>query len=116
MKMEIALTMLASLFVAACYVVGSLLANRCKLQEEIADKDRQIGSLKRDLKMYEIQIDDIMHVDNSIPEGCIRGPYCEACAFVKRYHVPNELGKLRLVTLCGKGASCDCFIERGETK
>ena len=115
--MHIAWRILIGLIPACCYIAVVSNAHR-RLKNEIEQKDREIKQLKYDLKSYECQIDTIMNVDNSIPEGCMQGPYCEACAFVKHYYVPSNqpgIGR-RLLTLCGKGMACDCFVEKGEEK
>lgn len=114
--MSITLRIVLGLFVVLCMAMGRTLAMYSRLKNEVTDKDKQIRSLKGDLKTYESQIEAIMNVNNSIPEGCMQGPYCEACTFVKHYSVPAGHGEYIRLSLCGKGVSCDCFIEKGETK
>lgn len=81
------------------------------LEWEIRSKDREIEELKRVIDNNEVKFKEIERLTNSAPEGCVSGPWCKACQFVRVFHTKSfESLYLNSIYCCGKGESCKHFI------
>lgn len=63
------------------------------------------------------KLKEITKLEDSIPEGCEKGPWCKACEFVRTYHYTEYYGaygghSLETIYTCSKGKSCKNFIQK----
>lgn len=84
-----------------------------KLRETEWDRDRYI-SKAAELKM---KLDEVSKLEESIPEGCEKGPWCKACEFVRTFHYTEYYGpygghSLETIYTCSKGKSCKNFVQK----
>ena len=84
-----------------------------KLRETELDRDRYIS------KAAELadKLKAVSELEESIPEGCTKGPWCKACEFVKTYYYTEYYGaysghSLETIYVCSKGESCKNFIQK----
>lgn len=96
-----------------------------KLNLEINELRREIIDLECDKKKLKITVNDLENAIDSmtkltdtIPEDCKQGEWCKACEFVKEYQISQFRGGgvWSYVTryMCGKGESCQHFVQRKE--
>lgn len=85
------------------------------LQEELERVTQERDLYKLTFDSYERKIDAMSKLEESIPEGCERGPWCKACEFVRTFHLINRstygYHTTTVAYVCGKGASCAQFLQ-----
>ncbi len=85
-----------------------------KLHETELDRDRYI-SLAANLEM---KLEAVSKLEESIPEGCEKGPWCRACEFCRTFHytsglsLPGYPGRKNVIYTCSKGESCKNFVQK----
>jgi hypothetical protein len=87
-----------------------------ELEEKLAkaeeSRDKYIGQAAR----LDVIFQEMEELKETIPEDCVRGPWCEACEFVKRYYYTEHYGLgshyTRTAYVCGKGKSCNNFVQK----
>ena len=83
------------------------------LEAQIVKKDREIARLEDLLANHEIRFKKMEKTMESTPEDCKPGEYCRACHFGKAYTMyDRHFRNIRSVYLCGKGGSCDHFVQK----
>lgn len=84
-----------------------------QLEAQIAMKDREIARLEDLLAGHEIRFEKMEKTMKSTPEDCKPGEYCRACHFGEAYTMyDRHFHNIRSVYLCGKGGSCDHFVQK----
>ena len=83
-----------------------------KLYDTELERDKYIGkAAELDAKLREIG-----RLEEMVPADCVKGPWCEACEFVRMFHYSKYYGYkckgLETIHVCGKGASCKNFVQR----
>lgn len=83
-----------------------------KLYDTELERDKYIGkAAELDAKLREIG-----RLEESVPTDCVKGPWCEACEFVRTFHYRKYYGHSNYSTncmyVCGKGESCKNFVQR----
>lgn len=93
--------------------------NRKKVAEQarrIEDLERKNNNLVDEIAALKIKFDEMAELEESVPSDCVRGPWCQACEFVKTYsyHHHYGFGQWDTVTAyrCGKGESCKNFVQK----
>ena len=84
---------------------------KMKLWETECERDKY----RADVRILTEKLEDANKYIDSTPENCTRGPWCKACEFVKTYHYTERYGfgsySVEPIYVCGKGKSCECFVE-----
>lgn len=83
-----------------------------RLYKEIENLKKENNDLKKAIDIYDLKLAEAEKYIDYPPSGCTRGPWCEACGFVKHFYVRHPLYSTRTITVCGKGESCKNFVER----
>lgn len=86
-----------------------------ELEEVVKNQLSKIRSLEQDIKIYQAKFEEFTELNNTMPEECKRGLYCDACMYQRTLHYyvgvwPND--ECRTMYLCGKGMVCPGFAER----
>lgn len=92
-------------------------------RKKVAELERQVQELERknhnlidENAALKMKFDQMAELEESVPSDCVRGPWCQACEFVKTYsyHQHYGLGQWHSVTayMCGKGESCKNFVQK----
>lgn len=84
-----------------------------KLHETELDRDRYISKAAE----FETKLEALSELEETIPEGCEKGPWCKACEFVRTYHYTEYYGhygghSLETIYTCSKGESCKNFVQK----
>lgn len=84
-----------------------------KLHETELERDRYISKSAE----LAVKLDEVSKLEETIPEGCEKGPWCKACEFVRTFHYTEYYGaygghSLETVYACGKGKSCKNFAQK----
>lgn len=66
------------------------------------------------------KFDTMVELEESKPEDCVRGPWCESCSFVRTFTRTERYGfgehYHTTAYVCGKGKSCGHFVQKKEEK
>ena len=85
------------------------------LEDKLRLKDCEIERLKKELTCFTKEVIDLSRLVSNTPDDCVRGEWCKACEFGKKYLVldpqcracfPHE------IYICTKGESCKNFIQK----
>ena len=85
-----------------------------KLRETEQERDRYISKAAE----LEVRLREISKLEETIPEGCEKGPWCKACEFVRTFHYTRGLSlpgypKIsNVIYTCSKGESCKNFVQK----
>jgi hypothetical protein len=84
-----------------------------KLHETELDRDRYMSKAAE----LAVKLDEVSKLEESIPEGCVKGPWCKACEFSKTIHYSEHYGynsysSLVTMYVCSKGKSCENFVQK----
>lgn len=84
-----------------------------KLHETEQDRDRYISKAAE----LEMKLREISRLEESIPEGCEKGPWCKACEFCRTFHYTGGISlsgyrSMNVIYTCSKGESCKNFIQK----
>lgn len=78
-----------------------------KLEEKLRDSERLVDLYINKAAELTVELEKVAKLEETIPEDCVKGPWCKACEFVKTIqYVTNR------VYVCGKGASCRNFVQK----
>lgn len=82
--------------------------------EKVRDENSELKSM---LVKAEHELKLVLTLKDAIPEGCTPGLYCEACEFAKKYYYHSwgyraNRNTMITGTICGKGESCQHFIQK----
>ena len=92
-------------------------------KKKVADLEVKLAMLEDkyrrqswDLDEYKEKLKQMSELAETVPTDCVRGPWCQACEFVKTFHYNESygLGGYSTITayVCGKGESCKHFIQK----
>lgn len=92
-------------------------------KKKVAELERELAATRKSRDEYMRRASDyatefiaMSELKETIPEDCVRGPWCEACEFVKTFHVSHYYGfvesDVRTAYVCGKGKSCNNFVQK----
>ena len=113
MKEEILGLIIIGLVIAVCLLWLNLRDRSNKLEEKEHDifllKGERAKLQDEQDKMVKI-IDEMRKNKESTPEGCSLGPWCQSCAWVKRYYKFISLKEGGVYDFyCGKAEDCKQF-------
>lgn len=83
-----------------------------KLRETECDRDMYMS------KVAELsdKLAAVSELEETIPEGCTKGPWCKACEFVRTFHYTMSYGRnfssKEIIYACSKGESCKNFVQK----
>lgn len=87
-----------------------------ELEKKLAASEKNRNDLLCQVASYKKRFEELGEFEESIPEDCVRGPWCEACEFVKTFHVTRYYGfghsQIETAYICGKGKSCNNFVQK----
>lgn len=84
-----------------------------KLRETEYDRDRYISKAAE----LATNLEEVTKLEETIPEGCEKGPWCKACEFVRTFHYIEHYGaysgrSIKTIYACSKGKSCTNFVQK----
>lgn len=84
-----------------------------KLHTTELERDKYISKAAE----MEVTLEEVSKLEESIPEGCTKGPWCRACEFAKTIHYIEYRGghgfdSLGTIYVCSKGKSCENFVQK----
>ena len=88
-----------------------------ELEKELEYTQKELDKYKDKLIYIKKQFEEVTELQETIPEGCTKGPWCKACEFAKEityvehYH---GIGFCSSITayVCSKGKSCENFVQK----
>jgi hypothetical protein len=91
-------------------------------RKKLAELQNTISELRAERDRYkmctaelESKFEKMGELEETVPDGCVRGPWCKACEFVKTFHHVEYVGFGQHTTVtayaCGKGKSCSNFVQ-----
>ena len=92
-------------------------------RKKVAELQKTISELRAERDRYKISTESLERkfealgeLEEAVPDGCVRGPWCKACEFVKTFHHIEYVGFCQRKTVtayaCGKGKSCTNFVQK----
>lgn len=88
------------------------------LQKELDRVTHERDMYKLTIDSYERKIDAMSKLEESMPEDCVRGPWCKSCEFVRTFHLINQslygYHSATVAYVCGKSESCAHFLQMKE--
>ena len=92
-------------------------------KKRIAELERELADVKYERDKYIQKVADttdkfeeMAKLQDSEPEGCVRGSWCKACEFARTFHYTEYYGMGHSYThtayMCSKGKSCDHFVQK----
>ncbi len=92
-------------------------------RKRIKELERKLYAAERDRDRYSREAAELAveframgELKETVPEDCVRGPWCEACEFVKKYYYVHEYGlgmsNTKAGYMCSKGKSCNNFVQK----
>ena len=96
-----------------------------RLRSVINDYNNEKYELMCDIRTLTANINELekallrfTELEDATPEDCKRGEWCKACEFavcrLVRVQHPNFATRYHTVYMCGKGESCQHFVQRKE--
>lgn len=84
-----------------------------KLHQTELERDRYISKAAE----LTVKLSEVSKFEESIPEGCEKGPWCKACEFCRTVHYTEHYGaygynSLETIYTCSKGKSCKNFVQK----
>lgn len=87
-----------------------------ELERELAATRKSRDEYMRRAAEYATVFAGMETLEETVPKDCVRGPWCEACEFVKTFYVSHYYGfaqsDVRKAYVCGKGQSCNNFVQK----
>lgn len=84
-----------------------------ELEKELEYTQKELDKYKDKLIYANKQLEEVSELQETIPEGCTKGPWCRACEFVKTYRYDTVSGfGHRYFYACSKGKSCENFVQK----
>ena len=87
-----------------------------ELERELNTAKNKNEQLHSELAALRLKFEAMGELEESIPEDCVRGPWCESCDFVKTFHYIRHYGlgahDVKTAYVCGKGKSCNNFVQK----
>ena len=88
------------------------------LEQELVKVRRERSEYLDRLNTLELKFNEMGKLEESIPESCVRGPWCKACEFVRTFHYIERYsygcGGTSVAYVCSKGKSCEQFVQMQE--
>lgn len=94
-------------------------------KKRVAELEKKLYEANLDLERYiskaaefEMKLDEVSKLEETIPEGCEKGPWCKACEFVRTFHytrglsLPGYPRSTNVIYTCSKGESCKNFAQK----
>lgn len=91
-----------------------------ELEEKLRDSERSRDRYMVKASELAAKLEEVSKLEETVPEGCVKGPWCQACEFAKTIHFNEYYGHSSFDTLvtmyvCSKGVSCRNFVQKGAT-
>ena len=88
-----------------------------ELEEKLRDSERSRDRYKVKASELAAKLEVVSKLEETIPEGCVKGPWCKACEFAKTIHFnehygPSSYNTLVTMYVCSKGESCKNFVQK----
>lgn len=87
-----------------------------QLEEKLYDTELERDKYIAKATELDAKLREIGRIEEMVPTDCVKGPWCEACEFVRTFHYNNYYGynckSLQTIYVCGKGESCKNFVQR----
>lgn len=87
-----------------------------KLETQLCEVEKECYEYADKLAELTVTFKELGELQGCEPEGCVRGPWCKACEFVKTFYYTEHFGFGNFSTttayVCGKGKSCEHFIQK----
>ena len=87
-----------------------------ELEEKLHDAELERDKYIAKAAELDAKLQEIGRIKETIPTDCIKGPWCEACEFVRAFHYNRFYGynnrSLQTIYVCNKGESCKNFVQR----
>lgn len=97
--------------------------NREKVKEleyELMNVETERNRYKNAYEELTAKVTEITKLNESIPEGCEKGPWCKACEFARAFRYTEyrrgDVYGLMTIYACGKGQSCKNFIQKEDAE
>ncbi len=86
-----------------------------ELEDELYEAECERVKYRRDIELLTKRLEAMGALEESIPEGCTKGPWCRACEFSRTFHYSpyNSVSYTTFYT-CSKGKSCENFVQKKE--
>lgn len=94
-----------------------------ELEKELKKARKELSDARTDATNYRKELEtwkELVKFEETIPEECVKGPWCKACEFVKEFECYqfDFYGHRYIEPLysCGKGESCKNFVQKEMVK
>ena len=94
-------------------------------KKRIAELEKKLRDteVERDAYIYkaselEMKLEEVSKLEETIPEGCEKGPWCKACEFLRAFRYTSGLSSsgyprnTKIIYTCAKGESCKNFVQK----
>lgn len=85
-----------------------------ELEKKLKEAEEMNSDLKRHLESAEYEIRDLVNQNETRPNDCVTGKYCNACVYAKKYEYESYIygGRHAIIDgiMCLKGQVCPNFI------
>lgn len=89
-----------------------------ELEVELATERGKRRDVEHELDLLKHKFDTMSELEESKPEDCVRGPWCESCSFVRTFVRTDHYGfgshAHTTAYVCGKSKSCKHFVQEKE--
>lgn len=87
-----------------------------ELERELEKTKLERDNYHGELCDLEFKFKNMGKLQESVPEDCKKGPWCESCAFVKKFYLHRNygyvVGGVETAYICGKSDSCSNYVQR----
>ena len=88
-----------------------------ELEQKLLETERDRDKYKTKATEFARKLDELSKLEEVIPEGCEKGPWCKACEFCKTIHYTEYYGSFggtvtAIAYACSKGKSCKNFVQK----
>ena len=98
------------------YAIKRPALERLKNAESLVKNQKaNIEDMQHNIELLKFNLRKSTEINDSVPEDCKVGPWCEGCIFVRGYST-IVLGNVVNKTYCGKAETCSNFIQNMEVK
>ena len=98
------------------YTIKRPALERLKNAETLVKNQKaNIESMQHNIDLLKLNLKRSTELNDSVPEDCKVGPWCEGWIFVRGYST-IVLGSVVNKTYCGKAETCSNFIQNMEVK
>lgn len=90
-----------------------------ELEKKLRDSELQNSIYSTKVAELRAALEEASELEETIPEDCVKGPWCKACEFAKVIEYdesygtyPYKFNTTKTMYVCGKGASCKNFVQK----